>query len=320
MTDNFLLVEKTSQLLASGIIFISLWLGIVFYRWSSHLFKMIKIQIKKLAEHSLRLENLSQFLYENAYLDLTKNVSSDKGEVNYAGKTANNRVIKHSKSKTASNNDENNMKQSQVDFKPKSFSSERDQKQISNQVQKQKNESVKSDHVSPEAGVSQSPQNNGKPEEKIGSVKDKLKSIVNEKNQNDDSSNSSQENDLALQEIREQIRLLSNQQIEMAQKIDSFISQRPEAPVKKENHSEEKNEPKDAIEKKSIAGTILNTLKKLLQQKDQVTAQELVYAIPNEYSLADIYRNLEELKESKQISWPDKSLGPQSVLSIIQAK
>jgi len=42
----------------------------------------------------------------------------------------------------------------------------------------------------------------------------------------------------------------------------------------------------------------------------------LIYAMPNQYSLADIYRTLEEMKERDQISWEEKNISPQSVLKM----
>jgi len=42
----------------------------------------------------------------------------------------------------------------------------------------------------------------------------------------------------------------------------------------------------------------------------------LVYTMPNQYSLADIYRTLEIMKERNQISWLDKRINPQSVLTL----
>jgi len=60
----------------------------------------------------------------------------------------------------------------------------------------------------------------------------------------------------------------------------------------------------------------LKQLQDLLKEKKQVTAQELLYAMGDHYSLADIYRTLELMKEKKQIYWADRNISPQSFLEL----
>jgi len=71
---------------------------------------------------------------------------------------------------------------------------------------------------------------------------------------------------------------------------------------------------KESEKYQEISKLILKSLKDLLEEKEQVTAQELFYAIPNKYPLADVYQTLEEMKERNQIDWEDKNVSPQSVL------
>lgn len=73
---------------------------------------------------------------------------------------------------------------------------------------------------------------------------------------------------------------------------------------------------KESEKYQDISKLILQSLKNLLEEKEQVTAQELIYAIPNKYPLADIYQTLEEMKERNQIDWEDKNVSPQSVLKL----
>ncbi len=65
-----------------------------------------------------------------------------------------------------------------------------------------------------------------------------------------------------------------------------------------------------------ISDLVTRYFRDLVKAKEQVTAQELIYAMPNQYSLAEIYRTLEEMKERNQISWDDKNIGPQSILKM----
>ncbi len=121
------------------------------------------------------------------------------------------------------------------------------------------------------------------------------------------------------EEIKRQMQQVMNKQNE----IDQKLNQREENPEKKvEIYSN-----KDKIFSQSfpageegkyqnISALIVTYLKDLLQGKEQVTAQDLVYAMPSQYSLADIYRTLEIMKERNQIYWEDKSINPQSVLRL----
>jgi len=65
-----------------------------------------------------------------------------------------------------------------------------------------------------------------------------------------------------------------------------------------------------------ISKLVIKHLQDLLKEKEQVTAQELVYTMPDQYPLADIYRTLELMKEKNQIDWEDRSISPQSMLKI----
>lgn len=178
--ENIPVLGQTSQLLASGIVLLALCLGIIFYFWSLNLFKKIELLITKMKQNIDSLENLSQSMYETAYLEMKKE----------------SRYLRPGK----------DQKQNQVSEEQKTFSSDPRPVQFSN------------------------------PEEK-------------DKYQN-------------------------------------------------------------------ISELIRRYFKELVKEKEQVTAQELVYAMPNEHSLADIYRTLEVMKEKNQINWEEKSLSPQTILKM----
>lgn len=124
-----------------------------------------------------------------------------------------------------------------------------------------------------------------------------------------------------LKEIQRQIKYITEKQAE----IDQILSQKTDdkSESKKEIYSNKKKtyiphfpqEEEDKFHK--ISELIIMQLEKLKQEKRQVTAQELVYTMPSKYSLADIYRTLEIMKERDKIFWEDKSINPQSFLTIL---
>ncbi len=214
MMENIPVLSQTSQLLASGIVILALCMGIIFYFWSLHLFKKIELQITKMRQNIDSLENLSQSIYETAYLEMEKEYRGSKQE--------------------------------------------------------------------------------------------------------DKETNNPKKEQLILEEIRGQIQNLIQRQNEMSQKIDQKLGKEPEE--QKEFSSNTRPAQFSQLEEQEkyqkIRELIIRHLKKLLQEKEQVITQELVYAMPNEYSLADIYRTLEIMKEKNQINWEDKSLSPQSILKM----
>ena len=173
--ENIPVLGQTSQLLASGIILLALGLGIIFYFWSLNLFKKIELLISSMKKNIDSLENMSQSIYETAYLEMKK---------------------------------------------------------------------------------------------KSGYLNQKVTESVQSSKPNIQSTESSQSGEEQLGKYQE------------------------------------------------ISELIITNLKELLKEKEQVTAQDLVYALPNQYSLADIYRTLEEMKQRNQINWEDKHVSPQSVLKL----
>ncbi len=174
--ENIPVLGQTSQLLASGIILLALCLGVIFYFWSLNLFKKIESLMTSMRKNIDSLENLSQSIYETAYLEM-------KEKTGYL---------------------------------------------------------------------------NQKTAESSQSLKTTLKST--------------------------------------------------------EFSQSEEEEEQDKYQE--ISSLIINNLKGLLEEKEQVTAQDLVYIMPNQYPIADIYRTLEEMKERNQINWEDKHVSPQSVLKL----
>lgn len=213
--ENIPVFGQTSQLLASAVVLLALGLGIIFYSWSFQLFKRIEILITKMRKNIDSLENLSQSIYESAYLEIKKgerkNHQNDK------------RVI----------------------------------------------------YASEKEGV-------------------------------------------LLNEINEQIRQLVEKQNEIALKLEQ------KAKKESEEQKEFASNPKQSGfsrageqgQYQEISELIIRYLRDLLKEKEQVTAQELVYAMPKQYSLADIYRTLEEMKEKNQIHWEERIISPHSILKM----
>ena len=67
----------------------------------------------------------------------------------------------------------------------------------------------------------------------------------------------------------------------------------------------------------NISDLITTYLRELQEEKERVCAQDLVYTMPNQYSLADIYQTLEIMKERKQVYWEDKNINPQSIIKLL---
>ena len=124
-----------------------------------------------------------------------------------------------------------------------------------------------------------------------------------------------------LKEVNKQLQYVKEVQMEINQKLnrktDDISKKQQEVYSNKNNVIFPQSFPSGEEDKyKNISELIIMYLKELLREKDQVTAQELVYTMPNQYSLADIYRTLEIMKERNQISWKDKSINPQSSLRL----
>jgi len=119
-------------------------------------------------------------------------------------------------------------------------------------------------------------------------------------------------------ELKKETGYFVQTKTEIAQKTDQKSDKESEEQelfsVNPKPEQSSKPEEKDIYQ--SISELIVRYFKDLLPEKEQVTAQELVYAMPNRYSLADIYRTLEVMKENNQISWEDKSISPQSILKM----
>ncbi len=119
-------------------------------------------------------------------------------------------------------------------------------------------------------------------------------------------------------ELQSQIQHLEERQAEINQILYQKEEKKPEK--QKETPSNKKGafmpslQPGEEDKYEKISELIVMYLNDLLQEKEQVTAQELVYAMPNKYSLADIYRTLEIMKERGKINWEDKSIHPKSFL------
>lgn len=123
-----------------------------------------------------------------------------------------------------------------------------------------------------------------------------------------------------LKEVKSQIKSITEQQAEINRKLKQGLA--AELPEQNEIYSS-KNKiysetfpPEEKSKYEEVSELIVVLLKDLLSEKSQVTAQELVYTMPSQYSLAEIYRSLEMMKENNQIDWEDKSIHPQSILKL----
>lgn len=122
-----------------------------------------------------------------------------------------------------------------------------------------------------------------------------------------------------LEEIKAQIQNLIQRQAEITQIIEENLNEKkPEQQeyFSLDTGSEQFLKAEEKAKYQKISKLVIKHLKDLLKGKEQVTAQELVYTMPDQYPLADIYRTLELMKEKNQIDWNDRSISPQSILEI----
>jgi len=122
-----------------------------------------------------------------------------------------------------------------------------------------------------------------------------------------------------LEEIKAQIQNLIQRQTEISQTIEAKFNE--QKPGQQENFSldtgsEQFLKAEEKAKYQKISQLVMKHLKDLLKEKEQVIAQELVYTMPDQYPLADIYRTLELMKEKNQIDWEDRNISPQSILEI----
>jgi len=156
----------------------------------------------------------------------------------------------------------------------------------------------------------------------------KIELLITKMRQNIDSLESLSQSiyETAYLEMKKETGYFVQTKTEITQKADQepdkepeeqkVFSVNPKKAVSKNQKPEQSSKPEEKDKYQSISELIVRYFKDLLQEKEQVTAQELVYAMPNRYSLADIYRTLEVMKENNQISWEDKSISPQSILKM----
>lgn len=213
--ESVIIFNQVAPWVASILIILALFLGIIFYRWSQQIQRKIELLLMKMKQDADNLEHLSQYIYETAY------------------------------------------------FKAKESSIYERDKNI----------------MLPDAAIDE------------------------------------------LKEVKKQIQSIVEQQAEINQKLAHKLND--DTPKEKEISFGNKKIYSETIppEKESkyrdISELIITYLKNLLQEKENVTAQELVYAMPSQYSLADIYCTLEVMKENNQIDWEEKSIHPQSILKLL---
>ncbi len=125
-----------------------------------------------------------------------------------------------------------------------------------------------------------------------------------------------------LDEIKKQIQSIKRDHnltnIESSQKVvDNAESHKKIYSNKTDNVLTQPLTPNEEAKFNNISGLIISYLKDLTEEKEHVCAQDLVYTMPNQYSLADIYQTLEIMKERKQVDWEDRSINPQSILKLL---
>jgi len=122
-----------------------------------------------------------------------------------------------------------------------------------------------------------------------------------------------------LEEIKGDIQNIIQKQTEISKK---FEQKAKEESYQKEDYfsldtgAEQFLSEEEKTKYQNISKLLLKNLQDLLKEKEQVAAQELVYTMPEDYSLADIYRTLELMKEKKQIDWSDRNISPQSYIEL----
>ncbi len=138
-------------------------------------------------------------------------------------------------------------------------------------------------------------------------------------NPDDNIANIPKKEQYVLEEIKAQIQNLIQRQAEITQTMEEKLNE--QKPEQQENFSldtgsEQFLKAEEKAKYQKISKLVIKHLKDLLKEKEQVTAQELVYTMPDLYPLADIYRTLELMKEKNQIAWEERSISPQSILEI----
>lgn len=122
-----------------------------------------------------------------------------------------------------------------------------------------------------------------------------------------------------LEEIKGDIQNIIQKQTDISKKLEQKIhkeSSRKEGYFSLDAGSDKFLSEEEKTKYQNISKLLLKNLQDLLKEKEQVAAQELVYTIPEDYSLADIYRTLELMKEKKQIDWSDRNISPQSYIEL----
>src|SRR6056297_763325 len=122
-----------------------------------------------------------------------------------------------------------------------------------------------------------------------------------------------------LEEIKVQVQNLIKRQAEINQTIEEKLNEKKteqQESFSLDKGSEQFLKAEEKAKYQKISQLVIKYINDLLKEKEQVTAQELVYKMPDHYSLADIYRTLELMKEKNQIDWKDRSISPQSILEI----
>jgi len=122
-----------------------------------------------------------------------------------------------------------------------------------------------------------------------------------------------------LEEIKGDIQNIIQKQTDISKKLEQKIHKEPsrkEGYFSLDTGSDKFLSEEEKTKYQNISKLLLKNLQDLLKEKEQVAAQELVYTIPEDYSLADIYRTLELMKEKKQIDWSDRNISPQSYIEL----
>lgn len=148
-----------------------------------------------------------------------------------------------------------------------------------------------------------------------------IKKMAAKDKQNIKNSNNFMTEQPILEAIKNDIENLIQKQTEISKTLEQKTSEKP---ISQDDYlslntgSVQFLSEEEKTKYQQISKLILKHLQDLLKEKEQVTAQELVYAMPDHYSLADIYRTLELMKEKKQINWSDRNISPQSFLELSQ--
>jgi hypothetical protein len=119
-------------------------------------------------------------------------------------------------------------------------------------------------------------------------------------------------------ELKKSSKQPAPKQTRMIQRSEESSNREPEnkTVLSSKPESIQFSQPAEKDKFQNISDLIIRYFGDLVKEKEQVTAQELIYAMPNQYSLADIYRTLEAMKEKGQISWEERNISPQSILKM----